>query len=83
MGDGVFGQRPASIATLARQYFIDPPPFVRESIALRIFYGLYGVPVVVANVTAQTLLLIIRYPSLLAATVVIAGVVYLVSFILA
>lgn len=82
VGEGVFGQRPASVAALVRQYFIDPPQFVREAIGLRILYGLYGIPVVLVNVTTQTLLLIIRYPSLLAATVVIAGVIYLVSFIL-
>ncbi|MFG1709268.1 hypothetical protein ACFLIM_39360 [Nonomuraea sp. M3C6] len=82
VGDGLFGQRPASIATLARQYWISPPEFVREAIALRVLYGLYGVPVVLANVTVQTLLLIIRYPTLLAAVVVVGAVVYLVTFIL-
>lgn len=83
VGDGLFGQRPASIATLARQYWFDPPQFAREAILLRIGYGLYGVPVVLANVTAQALLLIIRYPSLLTAVVVVGAVVYLVTFILA
>ncbi|GGO63277.1 hypothetical protein [Nonomuraea cavernae] len=83
VGDGLFGQRPASIAALARQYWFDPPQFVREAIALRVLYGLYGVPVILANVAAQTLLLIIRYPTLLAAVVVVGAVVYLVTFILA
>lgn len=82
VGDGLFGQRPASIATLARQYWFDPPQFVREAILLRIGYGLYGVPVIAANVVLQPLFLIIRYPSLLAAVVVVGAVVYLVTFIL-
>jgi len=83
VGDGLFGQRPASIATLARQYWISPPQFVREAAALRIAYGLYGVPVITANLAAQTLLLVIRYPSLLTAVLVIGAVVYLFTVVLA
>ncbi|MEQ4723739.1 hypothetical protein [Nonomuraea sp. B19D2] len=83
VGDGLFGQRPASIATLVRQYWFDPPQFVRDAIALRVLYGLYGVPVVLANITAQTLLLIIRYPTLLTAVIVVGAVVYLVTVVLA
>ncbi|QFY09665.1 hypothetical protein GBF35_26090 [Nonomuraea phyllanthi] len=83
VGDGLFGQRPASIATLARQYWIDPPQFVRGAAALRIAYALYGVPVITANIAAQTLLLIIRYPSLLAAVVVVGSVVLLFTIVLA
>lgn len=83
VGDGLFGQRPASIATLARQYWIDPPQCVREAAALRIAYGLYGVPVIAANVATQTILLIIRYPSLLAAVVVVGAAVYLFTVVLA
>ncbi|MEV0617533.1 hypothetical protein AB0I81_29725 [Nonomuraea sp. NPDC050404] len=83
VGDGLFGQRPASIATLARQYWIDPPQFVRDAIALRVLYGLYGVPVILANIAAQPLLLIIRYPSLLTAVVVVGAVVVLFTVVLA
>ncbi|MFF0771011.1 hypothetical protein ACFYUK_19150 [Nonomuraea wenchangensis] len=83
VGDGLFGQRPASIAALARQYWISPPPFVREALALRIAYGLYGVPVVAVNVVLQPLLLIIRYPALLTAVVVVGAVVFLFTVVLA
>ncbi|WP_219470146.1 hypothetical protein [Nonomuraea rhizosphaerae] len=83
VGDGLFGQRPASIATLARQYWIDPPQFVRDAIALRIAYGLYGTPVILANVILQPLFLIIRYPSLLAAVLAVGAVVYLFTVVLA
>ncbi len=83
VGDGLFGLRPASIATLARQYWIDPPPFVRDALALRIAYGLYGVPVITANLVLQPLFLIIRYPSLLAAVLVVGAVVYLFTVVLA
>ncbi|MEV0151481.1 MULTISPECIES: hypothetical protein [unclassified Nonomuraea] len=83
VGDGLFGQRPASIATLVRQYFIDPPQFVREAILLRIGYGVYGVPVILANLALQPLLLIIRFPALLTAVVVVGAVVYLFTAVLA
>ncbi|MGN9844860.1 hypothetical protein ACTMTI_42705 [Nonomuraea sp. H19] len=83
VGDGLFGQRPASIAALARQYWISPPQFVRDAIALRVLYGLYGTPVILANLVAQPLLLIIRYPALLTAVVVVGAVVYLFTVVLA
>ncbi|MEV4749104.1 hypothetical protein AB0K21_22220 [Streptosporangium sp. NPDC049248] len=83
VGETLLAKQPASILTLVRQYLIEPPPYIREALILRVPYALYGIPVITVNVVGQTLFLIIRYPSLLAATALIAGVVVLVGFILA
>lgn len=83
VGETLLAKQPASILTLVRQYWTEPPPYIRDALILRVPYALYGIPVIATNVIGQTLFLIIRYPSLLAATALVAGVVVLVGFILA
>ncbi|WP_433235624.1 hypothetical protein ACQPYK_25670 [Streptosporangium sp. CA-135522] len=83
VGETLLAKQPASILTLARQYWTEPPPYIRDALILRVPYALYGIPVIAINLAGQTLFLIIRYPSLLAATALVAGVVVLVGFILA
>lgn len=68
VGDGVLGMRPRPVADLARQYWTDPKPYIRDALILRIPYAAYGVPVVVLTAAAHLLLLIISYPTLLAGT---------------
>lgn len=72
VGDGVFGMRPRPVADLARQFWTSPPPYIRDALVLRIPYAIYGTPVIVLAATAHLLLLIIGYPSLLAATGLLA-----------
>ncbi|MEU8195205.1 hypothetical protein AB0C10_15635 [Microbispora amethystogenes] len=82
VGETLLGKQPASILTLVRQYWTEPPAYIKDALILRVPYALYGVPVITANVVGQALFLIIRYPSLLISTALVTGVVYLVGFVL-
>ncbi len=82
VGETLFGKQPASILTLVRQYWTEPPAYIKDALILRVPYALYGIPVITANVVGQALFLIIRYPSLLISTALVTGVVYLVGFVL-
>lgn len=76
IGDGAFGLRPRPVADLARQYWTDPKPYIRDALLLRVPYALYGVPVIAVTAAAHLLLLVISYPSLLAGS---ALLVFLIS----
>lgn len=75
VGDGLLGMRPRPVADLARQFWTDPQPYIKDALLLRIPYALYGVPVVAVSAAAHLLLFIVSYPSLL------AGIGLLVLFI--
>ncbi|TDD54617.1 hypothetical protein E1286_05355 [Nonomuraea terrae] len=68
IGDGLLGMRPRPVADLARQFWTDPKPYIKDALILRIPYAIYGAPVIAVSAVAHLLLLIISYPSLLAGT---------------
>jgi hypothetical protein len=75
VGDGILGMRPRPVVALARQFWTQPPPYIRDALVLRALYAAYGAPVIVASAAAHLLLLVISYPSLLAAVSVIVAVI--------
>lgn len=77
IGDGVLGMRPRPVADLARQFWTQPPAYIRDVPVLRVPYALYGVPVIVLSAAAHLVLLIVSYFSLLIATCL---VVLFISF---
>ncbi|MGC5012485.1 hypothetical protein ACLQ2R_17110 [Streptosporangium sp. DT93] len=77
IGDGVLGMRPRPVADLARQFWTAPPPYIQDALILRIPYALYGVVAVPLSAAAHLLLLIISYPSLLAAALTLALFIHL------
>lgn len=79
LGDGVLGMRPRPVADLARQFWVSPPPYIRDALILRVPYALYGVPVIAVTAASHLLLLVISYPSLLAVVGVLVGVLILTS----
>lgn len=68
IGDGLLGMRPRPVADLARQFWFAPKPYIRDALILRIPYAIYGAPVIATSAVLHLLLLIVGYPSLLAAT---------------
>lgn len=68
VGDGILGMHPRPVADLARQFWTDPKPYIKDALVLRIPYALYGIPVIAFTAVAHLLLLIVSYPSLLAGT---------------
>lgn len=68
IGDGLLGVRPRPVADLARQFWFAPKPYIRDALILRIPYAIYGAPVIAVSAVLHLLLLIVSYPSLLAAT---------------
>jgi hypothetical protein len=68
VGDGLLGMRPRPVADLARQFWFAPKPYIRDALILRIPYAIYGAPVIAVSAVLHLLLLIVGYPSLLAAT---------------
>ena len=77
VGDGILGMRPRPVAALARQFWTQPPPYVRDALVLRVLYAAYGAPVIAVSAAAHLLLLVISYPSLLAGVSVIVAVLVL------
>lgn len=75
VGDGVLGMRPRPVADLARQFWTEPKPYIRDAWLLRIPYAIYGTPVIAVSAVVHLLLFIVSYPSLL------AGVGLLVLFL--
>lgn len=75
VGDGVLGMRPRPVADLARQFWTEPKPYIRDAWLLRIPYAVYGAPVIAVSAVVHLLLFIVSYPSLL------AGVGLLVLFL--
>jgi hypothetical protein len=67
IGDGLLGMRPRPVADLARQFWFAPKPYIRDALILRIPYAIYGAPVIAISAVLHLLLLIVGYPSLLAA----------------
>lgn len=72
VGEGVFGLRPRPVADLARQFWTDPKPYIRDALILRVPYAIYGTPVIALSAAAHLLLLIISYPALLTASILLA-----------
>ncbi|MEU8151827.1 hypothetical protein [Nonomuraea sp. NPDC048901] len=72
VGDGLLGMRPRPVADLIRQFWFAPKPYIRDALILRIPYAIYGAPVIAASAVLHLLLLIVSYPSLLAATGLLA-----------
>ncbi|MFI7470532.1 hypothetical protein [Nonomuraea sp. NPDC049646] len=68
VGDGILGRSPRPVADLARQFWTDPKPYIKDALILRIPYAVYGTPVIIASAAAHLFLLVISYPSLLAGT---------------
>ena len=68
IGDGLLGMRPRPVADLIRQFWTAPTPYIRDALILRIPYAIYGAPVIATSAVLHLLLLIVSYPSLLAAT---------------
>jgi hypothetical protein len=77
VGDGVLGMRPRSVADLARQYWTRPKPYIRDALILRIPYAIYGAPVIVLTAALHLFLLVISYPTLLAATTLLVVLISL------
>lgn len=77
IGDGAFGMRPRPVADLARQYWTDPKPYIRDALILRVPYAAYGAPVIAVTAAAHLLLLVISYPSLLAGSALLVFVLSL------
>lgn len=77
IGDGAFGMRPRPVADLARQYWTDPKPYIRDALILRVPYAAYGAPVIAVTAAAHLLLLVISYPSLLAGSALLVFVLNL------
>mgnify|MGYP001195899135 FL=1 len=78
VGDGILGRRPRPVADLVRQFWLDPPPYVRDAIVLRVPYAVYGAIVIPVTVATHLILLIISYPSLLIGVALLVGILSLV-----
>lgn len=79
VGDGAFGLQPRPVADLARQFWTQPKPYIADALILRIPYAIYGTPVIALSAAAHLLLFILSYPSVLAASALLALVIYLLS----
>jgi len=78
-GDGVLGMRPRPVMALVRQFWLSPPPYVRDALILRIPYAVYGAIVIPITAAGHLALLIISYPTLLAGVVALAVLLTLLA----
>lgn len=79
IGDGLLGMRPRPVADLIRQFWLAPPPYIRDALLLRIPYAIYGAVVIPVTAAAHLVLLVIAYPALLAAAALLVTIVILIT----